>query len=146
MPKVTTDEAEELLDEGATYVDVRTVEEFADGHVPGAINVPLNLSGPGGMVPNSDFMAVMEASFAKDQILVIGCKSGGRSAKAVNLLEAAGFEKLHDMTAGFIGSKDAFGQAVPGWQAEGREVEMDAEEDQTYEGIKKLDRDSGADV
>lgn len=138
MAKISTDEAEELLDEGATYIDVRTVEEFTDGHVPGAINVPVSVKNAGGMAPNPEFLDVMNGAFDKDQILIVGCKAGGRSAKACSQLQEAGFKKLYDMTAGFVGSKDAFGQPVPGWSAEGREVETDVESDQSYEGIKKV--------
>lgn len=136
--KISTDQAEALLDEGATFVDVRTPEEFADGHVPGAVNVPINFLAAGGMKPNDEFVDVMSRVFAKDQTLIIACKAGGRSARATSLLEQAGFSQLHDMSAGFSGSKDAFGQAIPGWQTEGREVEIDVEEDRTYQGIRRL--------
>src|SRR5688572_19907186 len=61
---VTTDEAEALMGQGATFVDVRTPEEFADGHVPGAVNVPISLAQGGGMVPNADFVKVMQALYA----------------------------------------------------------------------------------
>lgn len=140
MTKISTEQAEVLLDEGATYVDVRTEEEFADGHVPGAINVPVSFMAPGGMSPNDQFVDVINATFAKDQLLIVGCKAGGRSARAAALLEQAGFSKIQDMTAGFSGSKDAFGQPIPGWQAEGREIEIEAEEDQTYAGVKRLSK------
>jgi len=138
VAKITTDQAEVLLDEGATYVDVRTEEEFADGHVPGAINIPVNFMAPGGMKPNEHFVDVMSATFEKEQLLIVGCKAGGRSARATALLEQAGFSRIHDMSAGFHGSKDAFGQVTPGWHTVGREVEVEAEADQTYQGVLKL--------
>ena len=136
MPTISTDEAEDLIDNGVPFVDVRTVEEFEDGHVPGAINVPISVSAPGGMAPNSDFLSVMAANFDKGQKLIVACKAGGRSARAAQALQEAGFEEILDMTAGFDGKKDAFGAVTPGWQAEGREVQMDAEEEQTYAGQK----------
>ena len=132
VPTISTDEAEDLVDEGTTYLDVRTVEEFEDGHVPSAVNIPVSLSSPTGNTPNPDFVAIVEANYDKDEKLIIGCKAGGRSARAVTALEAVGFTNLLDMSAGWIGKKDAFGEVTPGWQAEGREVEMDAEEEQTY--------------
>jgi rhodanese-related sulfurtransferase len=134
---ISTDQAEELLEEGVRFVDVRTVEEFQDGHVPGAINVPISVSGPGGMQPNSDFIAVMEACFNKDEQIIVSCKAGGRSARAAQELLAAGFSDVLDMTAGFDGKKTAFGEVIPGWSAEGREVEMEADASQTYEFLKK---------
>lgn len=133
MPTITTDEAEALLDEGVPFIDVRTVEEFQDGHVPGAVNIPISHSSPGGMLPNSDFVQVIEAHFERTEPIIVACKAGSRSAQAARALESAGFSKVLDMTAGFSGKKDAFGAPIPGWQAEGREIEMDAEEEQTYQ-------------
>lgn len=124
------------MDEGVTFIDVRTIEEFADGHVPGALNVPVSLSAVGGMQPNPDFVEVMSALFETDQKLIIACKAGGRSARAVAQLEAAGFTNLLDMSGGFEGSKDAFGQPIPGWSAEGREIEVEANDEQTYRQLK----------
>lgn len=132
MAKITTDQAEALIDDGVTFVDVRTEEEFRDGHVPGAINIPVSVSSGGGMQPNPEFLAVMEANFEKNEKLIIACKAGGRSARATVELEAAGFSEILDMTAGFHGTKDAFGATIPGWQSEGREVELAAEKAQTY--------------
>ena len=55
------------------YVDVRTVEEFDQGHVPGGCNVPFAFSDPsGGMVPNADFIVVMKRHFTFDSHLVLG--------------------------------------------------------------------------
>lgn len=137
MRSISTDEAEELIEDGTVFVDVRTVEEFDDGHVPGAINVPINLSGPGGMQPNPDFLTVMEACFNKDETLIVACKAGGRSLRAAQALDAAGFADVLDMTAGFDGKKTAFGEVIPGWHAEGREVEMRADKEQTYSARKE---------
>lgn len=52
-------------------VDVRTVEEFEAGHVPGAYNVPFAFRGPFGMEPNPDFAATMKRLFASDAKLVL---------------------------------------------------------------------------
>jgi rhodanese-related sulfurtransferase len=90
------------------------------------------MSAPGGMRPNEDFAPIVAASFEKGDKLIVACKAGGRSARAAAALEAAGFTQVLDMTAGWMGRRDAFGEVTPGWQAEGREVEMDAEEEQTY--------------
>ncbi len=55
------------------YVDVRTVEEFVQGHVPGAWNVPFAFSDPaGGMVPNAAFVEVITRHFTFDSHLVLG--------------------------------------------------------------------------
>lgn len=64
----------ELVDssEGWIFVDVRTVEEFDAGHVTGACNVPFASHGPGGMVPNPDFIGAMKRLFPRDKPLVLG--------------------------------------------------------------------------
>jgi rhodanese-related sulfurtransferase len=112
---VNPEEAAELLSQGHVYVDVRSEPEFEEGHPAGALNVPLLNAGPVGLVPNPEFLTVMEAAFGKDEPLVIGCKAGGRSKKAVEMLAKAGFSKLSDQVAGFDAGKDAFGRALPGW-------------------------------
>src|SRR5437899_12025810 len=90
VKRVSPAEARDLIDkQGYVYVDVRSVPEFAAGHPTGAYNVPLMNMGPGGMTPNADFLAVME-TFPREAKLVVGCKAGGRPARAASTLEAAG--------------------------------------------------------
>ena len=56
-----------------TYVDVRTVEEFEQGHVPGAWNIPFAFRDPArGMVPNPDFIEVLKRHFTFESHLVLG--------------------------------------------------------------------------
>src|SRR5882757_2586898 len=98
---VNPEEAAQLLSQGHVYVDVRSEPEFEQGHPEGALNVPLLNAGPAGLVPNPDFLAVMESAFGKDEALVIGCKAGGRSKRAVEMLAKIGFSKLSDQVAGF---------------------------------------------
>lgn len=113
-------EVKRLLDgnSGYIYLDVRTVEEFAEGHVPGAWNIPVFVrdEASGGLTTNDRFLPVVKANLSKDARLVVGCRSGGRSAKAVQLMRQAGFTHLINMAGGFAGAKDeAGGVAVPGW-------------------------------
>lgn len=137
MKVVSIEEAEALIAAGATFVDVRTPEEFADGHVPGARNVPIAFTQGASMVPNGEFLKVMEALFPKDAPLVVSCKAGGRSARAAAQLAQAGYSNLADMSVGFEGKRDPFGRALPGWRQEGRDIETDATDEQTYEGLRR---------
>jgi rhodanese-related sulfurtransferase len=125
IKRVSPVEAKRLMDEeGYTYVDVRTEVEFAAGRPAGAELVPWAFSGPTGMVPNPDFVATMEKTFAKDRKLVLGCRSGGRSLKAAQALVAAGFTDVIDQRAGWDGARNAFGQvSEKGWAAEGLPIE-----------------------
>lgn len=134
---VTPEEAARLIADGYVYVDVRSEPEFEAGHVPGALNVPISHQGPTGMTPNPEFLAVMQQAFGKDEKLVVGCKAGGRSKKAVDQLAQAGFSELSDMSAGWDGSRDAFGRAVPGWSKVGLPVETGKPPGQQYSDVKQ---------
>ena len=55
------------------YLDVRTVEEFDQGHVPGSWNIPFVFSDPaGGMIPNPEFVDVIKSHFTLESRLVLG--------------------------------------------------------------------------
>jgi rhodanese-related sulfurtransferase len=118
-------EAQKLITEqGYVYVDVRSEGEYAAGHPTASLNVPVMLAGPGGMQPNPDFMRVMNALFPKDAKLVVGCKAGGRSMRAAEMLVAAGFSGVVDQRAGFDGPRDPAGKPIePGWAASSLPVE-----------------------
>ena len=133
VKRVSPEEAKQLIDrEGYVYVDVRSLPEFEAGHPAGAYNVPLMHQGPGGMTPNPDFLGVMEKSFPKDAKLVVGCKAGGRSAKAAAVLESAGFTSVVDQKAGYEGPSPL----ERGWRPKGLPTSTQAAADHTYEGLR----------
>ena len=138
VKRVTPAEAKELVDQGWKLVDVRSIPEFEAGHPAGAYNVPLMHFLPGrGMAPNPEFAAVMEKVFAKNEKLVFGCKSGGRSLRAAEMLASAGYTDVVDMRGGFEGERDMMGHAVvPGWKEAGLPVEA-AAPGRTWEELKK---------
>jgi rhodanese-related sulfurtransferase len=80
-PKVNM---KELMASGALVVDVRTPAEYKDGHVKGAINLPLQTLGN-----NLN-------KFKKDQVIITCCRSGSRSGMAKRMLKANGFEQVHN--------------------------------------------------
>jgi rhodanese-related sulfurtransferase len=136
--RISPQEARVKLVEGWTYVDVRTVQEFEAGHPPGAVNAPLMHAGPGGMVANPDFLPVMRAAFPLDATLIVGCKSGGRSLRALQALAGAGFTRVLDQRAGWDGARDAFGQiSEPGWSRSGLPVELGRPERGSWDELKK---------
>ena len=134
---VTPEEAAVLLSQGQLYVDVRSEPEFEAGHPEGALNVPLLNAGPVGLVPNPDFLSVMESAFGKGEALIIGCKAGGRSKKAAELLAQAGFSQLSDQVAGFDAGKDAFGRTIPGWSRTALPVGKGKPAGQAYADVKQ---------
>jgi rhodanese-related sulfurtransferase len=125
ITRISPQEASEKLAEGYTYVDVRTVEEFAAGHPAGAVNVPIALAASGTMVENGDFVRVMGAAFPKDARIIVGCKAGGRSLRAAKVLTGAGYTNVVDQRAGWDGARNGFGQLVePGWSRAGLPAEQ----------------------
>lgn len=76
-----------LLDQGAMVVDVRTAGEFVSGHLPIAINMPLNeLEGD-----------VAHFIRQKDQPVLLHCLSGVRSGMAARKLKALGYTNVHNL-------------------------------------------------
>ena len=71
-------------DSSLVILDVRTPEEFAQGHVPGAKNIP----------HDQLLNRIAELSAAKDKEIVLYCRSGRRAGMAADTLKANGFEKL----------------------------------------------------
>ena len=137
VKRVAPEEARDLIDkEGYVYLDVRSVPEFAAGHPTGAYNVPLQDMGPAGMSPNADFLAVVEKSFPRDARLVVGCKAGGRSARAAAMLEQAGFTNVIDQRNGYEGTPLPTGGFEAGWRPRGLPTSTEAAEGRTYDALK----------
>lgn len=76
-------------------IDVREVDEYAAGHLPGAINVPL-----------SDLQNRVD-EIPKDTPVVLVCRSGGRSARAGEFLAAQGWDNLTNLLGGTVGWVEA---------------------------------------
>lgn len=137
MKRISPQEAQELLAQGWTYLDVRSEPEFENGHPAGALNIPLMQPGPGGMAPNPDFLKVVQAVLPKDAKIVLGCQGGNRSARAGALLEQHGYTNLVDQRCGFGGARDATGRVEPGWAAAGLPVEQGHPPGRAYRELAK---------
>jgi rhodanese-related sulfurtransferase len=137
-PRISPQEANDKLAEGFTYVDVRTTEEFGDGHPAGAVNVPVMLAGAGGMRNNPDFLPVMRAAFARDARIIVGCKMGGRSLRAAEMLLAEGFSTVIEQRAGWDGARDPFGRVKePGWGRAGLPSEQGQPAGRSWDDMKQ---------
>ena len=83
---VSGPEAHKLVQAGARLVDVRTPGEFAAGHIPGAINIPVQqLDGR------------LNELEPREAAVVLYCRSGHRSGNAARLLKSNGFPAVHDL-------------------------------------------------
>jgi rhodanese-related sulfurtransferase len=135
--RISPQEASEKLADQWTYVDVRTKQEFEAGHPPGAVNVPIMLAAGGGMVQNPDFVRVMNAAFSKDSKIIVGCKAGGRSLRAAQILLAEGFANVLDQRAGWDAARGPFGEiSEPGWSRVGLPSETGQPSGRSWEDLK----------
>lgn len=143
MSFTTTDPAgaKALLEgpESYRYLDVRSVEEFEAGHVPGAFNIPLLERSPaGGLAPNPAFAEVVSKAIDPDTPWVVGCAAGGRSARACDLMASLGFKTLVNMHGGFSGARDAAGSLVQeGWAGQGFPTTTDGEAERSWTSLQQ---------
>jgi rhodanese-related sulfurtransferase len=140
VERVEPDEAARLIEEGWTYLDVRSVAEFKEGHAPGAYNIPLLDFEPGkGLKPNPNFLLEVLAAFEPAHKLVVACKAGGRSARAAAMMAESGFTNVVDMRGGFYGEVSPDGKvSCPGWAPRGLPVTSGDEPGRDHADLKKL--------
>ena len=100
--QINMDEAITMMEEESSYIilDVRTPEEFADKHIPGAINIPNETIGTDEIPELPD----------KDQLILVYCRSGNRSKQASEKLAALGYTNIVE----FGGINDWPGETVTG--------------------------------
>jgi len=79
-----TEKINEYLQNKAVVIDVRTPAEFADGHVEGSVNIPLDT------IANK----IEEVKNYKKQIITC-CRSGARSGNAANILNNSGIDSIN---------------------------------------------------
>lgn len=137
VPRVSPQQAQQLCAEGYQYVDVRSELEFAEGRPAGSVNVPIMRMGIMGMRPNPKFLEHMQALFATDAKLVVGCKAGGRSLRAAQMLIQAGFTDVIDQRAGFSGARTPTGEIEAGWGPAGLPTESGDPRAAGYSAIVK---------
>jgi|SRR6266849_801314 rhodanese-related sulfurtransferase len=112
VPEVTAAETKERLDRGEVdlILDVREPEEWAKGHIPGAVHAVR------GMLewyadPTSPY-AKREITSKQDGQVVVHCSHGGRSLLAADMLKKMGYKNVASMAGGFTD-----------WEAKGLPVE-----------------------
>ncbi len=98
--QITMDEAVKMMEEEKNYIilDVRTAEEFADQHIPGAVNIP------------NETISTQEISELpdKEQLILVYCRSGNRSKQASEKLVKLGYTNIVE----FGGIKDWPGETT----------------------------------
>jgi phage shock protein E len=87
---IAPEQAVRMMNDGAFVLDVRSMDEFRNGHLTGAKNLSV-----------ADLPAKLDSLEAhKTGPTIVYCESGMRSARACGLLRKAGFEQLHNLSGG----------------------------------------------
>lgn len=96
--QISMDEAVEMMETKADYIllDVRTRDEYKEGHIPGAVCIPNETIGEDAIDELPD----------KDQIILVYCRSGNRSKQAAGKLAAQGYTNVYEF-GGIIDWKGA---------------------------------------
>ncbi len=97
VDSVDVDKFDELRNQGYTIIDVRTAEEFGEGHIESAVLINLH---------SSDFLDRIN-SLDKSGRYLVYCRSGRRSAKAVQIMLDAGIREALNLSGGIIAWKNA---------------------------------------
>lgn len=98
--KVTSEEAKKMMETEKNYkiIDVRSLEEYNEGHIPNAILLPIENIVSGNLQELPD----------KNQLIMVYCRSGNRSRQAALKLIEQGYTNVVD----FGGIKDWTGEIV----------------------------------
>ena len=83
---INRDVEQYLQTEGALLLDVRGADEYAEGHIPGSVNIPLQLLPMKKGLPED-----------LDTPIFVYCRSGGRSRRAAAFLEKEGYENVKNI-------------------------------------------------
>ena len=89
--------SELIADSNVVVLDVRTIDEFAEGHIQGAVLIDQG---------QSDFVEKVKAALPTDKKIAIYCRSGRRSANAAKKLADVGY-KCINLKGGIIAWKEA---------------------------------------
>ena len=94
---IDVQEAQTMSKQGALLLDVRETSEYDEVHAPNVTLIPL------GQLPSR----LNEIARYKNQPIAVMCRSGRRSAKAVELLEQAGFTSVSNVSGGIVAWENA---------------------------------------
>lgn len=99
VTEVEAEKAAELVSSNPDLVilDIRTPEEFAEGHIEGAVNIDFK----------ADTFAAQVGELDPGKPYLLHCRSGNRSGQSIPLFEGLNFEEIYHLDSGFNGWKEA---------------------------------------
>lgn len=89
---ITSEDIDSYIKQGATIIDVRSPQEYKEGHVDSAISIP-------------DYQIKKEIEkkiINKDELIVVYCSTGHRSQRAQQILENIGYTNVYNVYEGII--------------------------------------------
>lgn len=89
---ITLDELKQFQNEGAIVIDVRSPQEYREGHIDGAISIP----------EYEIKKKIENIVLDKDKNIVVYCSSGGRSKKAQKVLKKLGYQNVYNLYEGYL--------------------------------------------
>ena len=102
---LTSAQFEQLIkDSNVQLVDVRTLAEHMEGHIPGSLNINVK--------DEAGFPLAVDELLDKEKPVAVYCRSGRRSRTAAEFLIKKGFKKVYNLDKGILN-----------WIEEGREIE-----------------------
>ena len=93
--------------QACVLIDVRELAEYAQGHLPGAINLPRGVLEFQSHAHPAMACTTSEALAVADRELVLYCLTGGRSALAADSLQALGFTRVRSLAGGLTAWRNA---------------------------------------
>lgn len=89
---VNKDKAVELINDGALLIDVRSLMEYNQEHIDGAINIDVQE-----ILNMTDSLVYENANISKDKKIIVYCRSGSRSSSAAAKLIELGYKNVYDL-------------------------------------------------
>ena len=87
--EINFDELKDMVAKGANLIDVRSQQEYNEGHLPGAINIP-----------EYEIRRIKNEMSKLNQQIVVYCQYGGRSGDAYNMLRRMGYTNVYSLKGG----------------------------------------------
>lgn len=87
--EINFEQLKTMVSKGAILIDVRSPQEFKEGHLPGAINIP-----------EYEIRKVKNEMPKLNQQIVVYCQYGGRSREAYNMLRKMGYTNVYSLKGG----------------------------------------------